>query len=66
MPYLKRLPLDHEIYTYAELVGKRRDVLRDARNCPPGCERNQLRQIALSLAALARNTEWLRVHTRKE
>jgi hypothetical protein len=66
MPFLKRIPFDHETFTLAELVEKRRVVLRYARTCPVGSERNQLRQIALSLAALFKNPEWLRANTREE
>ncbi|WP_160300628.1 hypothetical protein [Bradyrhizobium japonicum] len=41
----------------------RRDMLRYARSFPPGAERNQRRQIALSLRALFKNKEWLNAHT---
>jgi hypothetical protein len=44
-------------------IGMRRIVLRYARTFPPGGERNQHRQIALSLRALFRNKTWLESHT---
>lgn len=36
-------------HSIEELVGIRRDMLRHARSFPPGADRNQRRQIALSL-----------------
>jgi hypothetical protein len=47
----------------AYYIALRRDVLRYARTFPPGPERNQHRQIALSLRALFRNRTWLDSHT---
>jgi hypothetical protein len=38
-------------------------VLRYARTFPPGAERNQHRQIALSLRRLFGNKTWLESHT---
>jgi hypothetical protein len=38
-------------------------MLRYARSFPPGAERNQRRQIALSLRALFKNKDWLDAHT---
>jgi hypothetical protein len=49
----------------ADLIEHRRNILRYARSFPPGPERNQHRQIALSLRALFRNSEWLEVHVLK-
>jgi hypothetical protein len=43
------LPLDQPLYSNAELVEHRRNILRYARLFPPGPQRNQHRQIALSL-----------------
>jgi hypothetical protein len=37
----------------------RRNILRYARSFPPGPERNQHRQIALSLRALFKKEDWL-------
>ena len=52
-------PSDHPIYTIANLVEKRRDVLRFARSLPLGPRRNQLRQTASSLRTLFKKKEWL-------
>jgi len=64
MPSVAReLPLEQALYRRAELVEHRRNILRYARSFPPGPERNQHRQIALSLRALFRSTKWLDTHT---
>jgi hypothetical protein len=47
----------------AYFIEMRRNVLRYARTFPPGGERNQHRQIALSLRSLFRNKTWLESHT---
>ena len=47
----------------AYFIELRRNVLRYARTFPPGPERNQHRQIALSLRTLFRNRAWLNAHT---
>jgi hypothetical protein len=63
MPSVARaLALDYPLYSRAELVEHRRNILRYARSFPPGPERNQHRQVALSLGALFRNREWLDAH----
>jgi hypothetical protein len=54
------------LYSFDELVDKRRSSLRYARSFPPGTERNHHRQIALSLRALFRNEDWLAAHTRED
>jgi hypothetical protein len=60
MPSLARtLRIDHPLYSKAELTENRRNILRYARSFPPGSERNQHRQIALSLRTLFRNRDWL-------
>jgi hypothetical protein len=46
-----------------DLLEKRRDILRAARVLPVGAERNQLRQIVMSLRALCRNPKWLQANT---
>jgi hypothetical protein len=53
---------DYPLYSQAELLEHRRNILRYARSFPPGPERNQHRQVALSLRALFRNREWLDRH----
>lgn len=64
MPSVARaLAQDRPLYSKAELVEHRRNILRYARSFPPGPERNQHRQIALSLRALFRNKRWLDAHT---
>ena len=64
MPSIAReLPLEHSLYSKAELVEHRRNILRYARLFPPGPERNQHRQVALSLRALFKNGKWLDTHT---
>jgi hypothetical protein len=54
---------DRPRYTFAELVEIRRQVLLYARSIPPGPERNQHRQIALSLSWLFKDRAWLDAHT---
>jgi hypothetical protein len=54
------------LYSFDELVEKRRSILRYARSFPPGTERNRHRQIALSLRGLFRNEDWLAAHTRED
>jgi hypothetical protein len=67
MPSVARtLQLDPPLHTMAELVEHRRNILRYARSFPPGPERNQHRQIALSLRTLFRNSEWLNAHVSKD
>jgi hypothetical protein len=51
-----------ERLSFEELIQIRRDMLRYARSFPPGTERNQRRQIALSLRALFKNKDWLDAH----
>jgi hypothetical protein len=54
------------LYSFDELVDKRRSILLYARSFPPGTERNRHRQIALSLRGLFRNEDWLAAHTRED
>ena len=65
MPSPNRIP-EPETDTRREMayfIETRRNVLRYARTFPPGAERNQHRQIALSLRRLFRNEIWLKAHT---
>lgn len=65
MPSLNRMP-EPESDTRREMayfIDMRRNVLRYARTFRPGAERNQHRQIALSLRRLFRNKTWLESHT---
>jgi hypothetical protein len=54
---------NRSLYSKAELIEHRRNILRYARVFPPGPERNQHRQIALSLRGLFKNQKWLDAHT---
>jgi hypothetical protein len=64
MPSVAReLPLEVPLYSKAELIEHRRNILRYARLFPPGSERNHHRQVALSLRALFKNKDWLDTHT---
>jgi hypothetical protein len=60
MPSLLRKRTDDQIlYSIAQLVQLRRQMLRFARSLPPGPERNERRQIASSLRSLFKNKVWL-------
>lgn len=50
------------LFSHEELIDLRRNTLLYARTFPIGAERNQHRQIALSLRALFRNKQWLATH----
>jgi hypothetical protein len=63
MPSVARISTPNQpLYSQAELVEHRRNILRYARSFPPGPERNQHRQVALSLRALFSNRQWLDSH----
>jgi hypothetical protein len=59
-------PLGERLYTLDELTELRRNTLRYARSFPPGDERNQHRQLAVSLRTLFKGEKWLRDHVRNE
>jgi hypothetical protein len=63
---LLALALDHPLYSKAELIEHRRNILRYARSFPSGPERNQHRQVALSLRALFKNRGWREAHVLKD
>lgn len=63
MPSVHRVPTFQHPHSIEEFILIRRDMLRYARSFPPGPERNQRRQIALSLRALFKNKDWLDTHT---
>jgi hypothetical protein len=63
MPQANRITAFERLYSIAELVDLRRQMLRYSRSIPPGPERNQHRQIAMSLRFLFKNKEWLDAHT---
>jgi hypothetical protein len=50
-------------YSAAELVEMRRQILRYARSIPPGSDRNQHLQVAVSLRRLFKNPAWRGAHT---
>lgn len=67
MPSVARtLQQEPLLYSKAELIEHRRNILRYARSFPPGPERNQHRQIALSLRALFKSSEWLQANVSKD
>jgi hypothetical protein len=53
-------------YSVSELTERRRYVLRYARSFPPGYERNQHLQVAVSLRRLFMSEKWLRDHFRND
>jgi hypothetical protein len=59
-------PRIERLYSPEELTELRRYVLRYARMFPPGYERNQHLQVAVSLRALFKNEKWLRDHVRND
>jgi hypothetical protein len=63
MPSLNRIPEPEPLYWIDDLTVLRRDVLRYAKSFPRGSERNQHRQIALSLRRLLKNQKWVDART---
>ena len=63
MPQANRMPLFEQRYSIAELTQLRCQMLRYSRSIPPGPERNQHLQIAISLRRLFKNKAWLDAHT---
>jgi hypothetical protein len=63
MSTAERIPTSQRRYSRAELFELRRATLLYARSFSVGVERNQHRQIALSLRPLFRNSRWLATHT---
>jgi hypothetical protein len=60
-PFAERL-----LYSMDELTDLRHNMVRYARSFPPGSQRNQHLQIAISLRRLFRNEKWLRDHVRTD
>jgi hypothetical protein len=58
----ERIVTDERRYNLEELIELRRMNLRYARSFPPGHERNQHRQTAMSLRDLFENKIWLAAH----
>ncbi len=63
MPSVQRLPAFEQRRSIEEFIQLRREMVRYARTFPPGPERNQRRQTALSLRGLFKNRAWLDAHT---
>lgn len=63
MPNADRKPVSEPRYSTSDLHELRRQMLRYSRSIPPGPERNQHLQIAISLRRLFKNREWLEAHT---
>jgi len=63
MPQTDRMPTFERLYSIEQLVELQRNTLRYARSFPPGAERNQHRQVAMSLRGLFKNKTWLDAHT---
>jgi hypothetical protein len=63
MSFANRVPEPASLYRMDDLREIRRGVLLYARSFPVGSERNQHRQIALSLRRLFKNNNWLATHT---
>jgi hypothetical protein len=63
MPSVHRVPAFEQGHSIEEFIQIRRDMLRYARSFQPGPDRNQRRQIALSLRTLFKNKNWLDAHT---
>ena len=63
MPHTDLMPTFERLYSIEELVELQRNALRYARSFPPGAERNQHRQVAMSLRGLCKSKAWLEAHT---
>jgi hypothetical protein len=63
MPSVQRLPALEPRRSIEEFIQVRREMLRYARSFPPGADRNQRRQIAMSLRGLFKNKNWLDART---
>ena len=65
MPAVEILRQSKQSYfDHADLIRARRNALRIARSLPIGPERNQQRQVAISLGRLMRDDDWLEEHVR--
>ncbi len=62
MPSANRIPELEPLHSMADLKALRHDILVYARSFPPGSERNQHRQVALSLRRLFKDQKWLAAH----
>jgi hypothetical protein len=65
MPFAQHQPVEPH-YNMAHFLELRRQMLRFSRSMPPGPERNNHRQVELSLRALFRNEDWIAAHVVKD
>jgi hypothetical protein len=63
MPQVNQMPTFERRYRIVELAELRRQMLQYSRTVPPGPERNQHLQIAISLRRLFKDKAWLDAHT---
>jgi hypothetical protein len=63
MPQTDQMANFEQRYRIVELAQLRRQMLRYSRSIPPGAERNQHLQIAISLRRLFKNKAWRDAHT---
>ena len=63
MPQANQMPTFEQRYRIVELAELRRQMLQHSRTVPPGPERNQHLQIAISLRRLFKDKAWLDAHT---
>jgi hypothetical protein len=64
MPSVARtLAVNLPLYSKAELIELRRNILRYTRSFPPGPERNQHWQVASSLRRRFHDEKWMAAHT---
>jgi hypothetical protein len=63
MPQVNQMPTFEQRYRIVELAQLRRQMLQYSRTVPPGPERNQHLQIAISLRRLFKDRAWLDAHT---
>jgi hypothetical protein len=62
MPQANQMLIFEQRYRIVELAQLRRQMLRYSRSLPPGPDRNQHLQIAISLRRLFKNKAWLDAH----
>jgi hypothetical protein len=63
MPSANHVPVEDRRYTMDELYQLRRLIIKHSRLIQPGPARNEHRQIAVSMRSLARDRDWLAIHT---
>ena len=63
MPQASQMLIFEQRYRIVELAQLRRQMLQYSRAVPPGPERNQHLQVAISLRRLFKDKAWLDAHT---